>query len=253
MPRYFAEMMYDGTRYKGWQVQPGQVTVQGAIEQKLAQLFQQEVPIVGSGRTDTGVHARQQYFHFDTPSPVDHATLCFKLNTMLPADIALRQLIPVSDEAHARFDATKRAYVYQVSPVKDAFLDRYAWQFRKPLSIERMNEAAQSLAGRQDFKSFSKVKTEVNHFECTIFQAGWERKNNLIVFNVSANRFLRGMVRALVGTLVEVGINRLSVSDFKAIIKQQDRRSAGVSAPPQGLFLTEVQYPATLLSASTAL
>ena len=253
MPRYFADMMYDGAGYKGWQVQPGQPTVQGAIEERLEQLFQQPVGIIGSGRTDTGVHARQQYFHFDTEAPVDVAQLCFKLNTMLPADIALRRIIPVPAEAHARFDAHKRAYVYQISPAKDAFLDQYTWQFRRELRLELMNEAAAHLLGQQDFKSFSKVKTDVNHYICTIFQASWERKDSLIVFNVSANRFLRGMVRALVGTLVEVGTGRLSPNDFKDIITQQDRRSAGASAPPQGLFLTEVHYPESTLPASTNL
>ena len=248
MPRYFADMMYNGTRYHGWQVQPGQKTVQGELESRLQQLFGPETAIVGSGRTDTGVHALQQYFHVDLPSPVDGNTLCYKLNSMLPGDIAIRRIFPVAEDTHARFSATRRAYVYQISPVKDAFMEDRAWHLHQPLDLEAMNAAAAVLLQKTDFKSFSKVKTEVNHFECTIFHAQWERKNDLIVFNVSANRFLRGMVRALVGTLTQIGLGKMPPEAFEAIIDAQDRKAAGANAPPQGLFLTEVHYPEGLLT-----
>ena len=250
MPRYFADMMYTGTRYHGWQVQPGAVTVQGELERRLQQLYSPEISIVGSGRTDAGVHARQQYFHVDLPEPTDADQLCYKLNCMLPGDIAIRSIFPVADDTHARFSATRRAYEYQISPVKDAFLENRVWHLHPPLNLEAMNEAAAFLIGRQDFTSFSRVKTDVNHFECTIFEAHWERKNDLIVFNVSANRFLRGMVRALVGTLSQVGLGKMRPAEFEYVIRAMDRKAAGASAPPQGLFLTEVHYPEGLLTSN---
>ena len=250
MARYFIDLMYEGTLYKGWQVQPKQPTVQGTIEACLGQLFQKPVAVTGSGRTDTGVHAVQQVAHIDLMQEVTPDQLCHKLNTMLPPDIAVRQIYRVPDDTHARFSATQRAYIYQISPSKNAFRHAYAWQMSRSLDLDNMNEAAKYLLGTRDFKSFSKVKTEVNHFECTIFKAQWERKNDLIAFNVSANRFLRGMVRALVGTLTEVGLGKMSPQAFEEIIIAQNRKAAGVNAPPQGLFLTQVYYPPELLQYS---
>ena len=243
MSRYLAEVSYDGTSYHGWQLQNNAITVQKILEDALSTLLRTPTQIVGSGRTDTGVHARQQFFHFDTPQPIDCAQLTYKLNAFLPASIAIHQIRGIQPEAHARFDATLRSYEYHINNTKNPFLSQYSWYFSRPLNVEAMNQAAQVMLTQTDFQAFSKVKTQVNHYLCNISTAQWNHHNDKLIFYVSANRFLRGMVRAIVGTLIEVGLQNLTTNDFKAIIESKDRKKAGRSVPAHGLYLTAVQYP----------
>ncbi|WP_420385412.1 tRNA pseudouridine(38-40) synthase TruA [Roseivirga sp.] len=240
--RCFLEIAYNGSHYHGWQRQANAHTVQEEIEQALSRMMGQPVDITGSGRTDTGVHAKQQVAHFDTDSSLALEQIQYKLNAMLPPDIAISACREVKSEAHARFDAQERGYHYYIHQKKDPFLDGQSYYFSQSLHVELMNIAAEKLLGRQDFESFSRVKTEVNNFICEIFTAKWFWENDQLVFNVRANRFLRGMVRALVGTLLEVGREKLTVEDFVSIIAAKDRTKAGRAVPPHGLYLSEVQY-----------
>ena len=243
MFRYFLDIAYNGTAYHGWQIQDNAHTVQQELETCLGTILRQPVAIMGSGRTDTGVHARQQIVHFDWAGELGGAQLVYKLNSFLPPDISVAGLRKVGEEAHARFDATERSYEYLLHQAKSPFLENLSYYFSRPLDVDLMNKAAEKLLGEQDFESFSRVKTEVNTFICTIKEARWEKLNDSLVFHVTANRFLRGMVRALVGTLIEVGLGKLSVADFVSIIESKDRRSAGRAVPPHGLYLTRVVYP----------
>lgn len=241
--RYFFEVSYKGTNYNGWQSQPNALGVQEVIEKALALVLQEEISIIGSGRTDTGVHCRQQYFHVDINKQFKKNWLLHRLNSYLPKDIALKAILPVKEDAHARFDAIKRSYEYQITRSKDPFKVESAFFYVKSLDVPTMNAAASLLLGKQDFESFSKIKTEVNNFICDITEARWEEKNSELIFHISANRFLRGMVRAIVGTLLDIGKGKTSVEEFKSIIEAKDRQKAGSAAAPQGLFLTEVVYP----------
>jgi len=243
MPRYFFEIAYKGTAYAGWQSQPNAIGVQQVVEEKLAILSRQALEIVGSGRTDTGVHCAQQFFHADFDFEIDAETFKRKLNGLLPVDISIKNIFLVLPQAHARFDALSRSYEYRIANEKDALLVGLVAHYFKPLDVEAMNEAAESLMGEHDFASFSKVNTDVKHFRCTITEAQWKQKDELLVFHISANRFLRGMVRAIVGTLLEVGNGKLNTSEFKEIVLAKDRKKAGMNAPPEGLFLTSVTYP----------
>ena len=201
------------------------------------------IAITGSGRTDTGVHCQQQFFHIDSPTTLDVADFQYKINAFLPYDISIQAVKPVIQEAHARFSATTRQYEYHITTVKDPFLKDLAYYFNKSLDIQTMNEAATLLIDRKDFKCFSKVKTEVDNFVCHITHAYWKCEGNKTVFNIAANRFLRGMVRAIVGTLLDVGQGRRSVASFSQTIASKDRKMAGRSAPAHGLYLTGVGYP----------
>ncbi|MGK7391255.1 MAG: tRNA pseudouridine(38-40) synthase TruA [Candidatus Cyclobacteriaceae bacterium M2_1C_046] len=241
--RYFFEVSYKGTNYNGWQSQPNALGVQEVIEKALALVLQEEISITGSGRTDTGVHCRQQYFHVDIQNKFKNNTLLYRLNSYLPKDIALNKILPVKEDAHARFDAIKRSYKYRITRSKDPFDVETAFFYGKSLDVPTMNAAASLLLGRQDFESFSKIKTDVNNFICDITEAKWEEKNSELIFNISANRFLRGMVRAIVGTLLKVGKGKISVEEFKAVIEAKDRQKAGAAVAAHGLFLTEVVYP----------
>ena len=243
MPRYFFEIAYKGTAYAGWQSQPNAIGVQQVVEEKLAILSRQALEIVGSGRTDTGVHCAQQFFHADFDFEIDTETFKRKLNGLLPVDISIKNIFLVLPQAHARFDALSRSYEYRISNEKNALLNGLVAHYFKPLDVVAMNEAAESLMGEHDFASFSKVNTDVKHFRCTITEAQWKQKDELLVFHISANRFLRGMVRAIVGTLLEVGNGKLTTSEFKEIVLAKDRKKAGMNAPPEGLFLTSVTYP----------
>ncbi|MDE6271717.1 MAG: tRNA pseudouridine(38-40) synthase TruA [Muribaculaceae bacterium] len=250
--RYFLELAYDGSSFHGWQRQPNADSVQQRIEGALAKVFQCEVPIVGAGRTDTGVHARQMYAHFDSPRIIEKPKSLLKgLNLMVGPAIALRRLLPVDREAHARFDATERSYKYFVIFEKSPFLAASSWYSPTDLDRERMNEAASLLTEVEDFTSFAKLHTDVKTNICDVRNAEWEEYDNPfgvpgIVFTVTADRFLRNMVRAVVGTLVDVGRRKLTVRDFKDIIEARDRCSAGTSMPPQGLFLWDVKYPSNI-------
>ena len=203
---------------------------------------------MGSGRTDTGVHAIQQFCHFDSPKELDIKEFRYKVNSILPSDIAMVAIYQVPSNAHARFDAISRSYQYHISRVKDPFRQNTSYNFWVKLDLDKMNEACQLLMGEQDFKCFSKVKTSVEHFRCKLTEARWVADNEAYYFYVSANRFLRGMVRSMVGTLIELGTGKIDTNRFQEIIDLRDRKLAGRSVPPHGLFLTRVQYPDGLLN-----
>ncbi|WKK76913.2 tRNA pseudouridine(38-40) synthase TruA [Marivirga salinae] len=242
--RYFFTIAYKGTNYHGWQKQPNAIGVQQKVEDVFSTILNQKSEIVGSGRTDSGVHATAQVFQFDfSGEQKDAEQLLYKANKMLPKDVALKHVWQVKDEAHARFDATSRAYQYHIVTEKNPFAIDQAYIFTYDLAIDKMNLAAEKLLNYQDFESFSKVKTDVFTFNCDIFEAFWKQEQESLVFHIKANRFLRGMVRAIVGTLLDVGQNKISIEDFEDIIKAKDRNSAGRAVPANGLFLTEVQYP----------
>lgn len=241
--RYFFEIAYKGTNYHGWQIQKNTVSVQQVLTEKLSTILNENVTITGSGRTDTGVHARQQYFHVDIIQKVNALQLMNQLNSFLPSDISIRSIREVAASAHARFDATRRTYEYWIINHKDPFLDDVAYRYTKYLDIENMNEAASILPGEKDFKSFSKIKTDVNHFICEVFEAKWNAKNGILIFRISANRFLRGMVRAITGTLLDIGTRNKKVDDMHVILQSGDRKASGRSVPAKGLCLTEVYYP----------
>lgn len=197
---------------------------------------------MGAGRTDTGVHAKEMYAHFDYDSPIEVPNLIHKLNSYLPKDIAIYDIILVKDEAHCRFDATKRTYEYHINIVKDPFLEELSWYFHQYLDVPLMNEAAKILLNHTNFQCFSKVNTDVNTFDCSIFEAYWKTENNKLIFTISANRFLRNMVRAIVGTLVNIGLHKITLDDFENIIASKNRDKAGFSVPAHGLYLTKVEY-----------
>lgn len=244
--RYFFEISYNGTAYHGWQNQANAIGVQQVVENALSKLLREEIEIVGSGRTDTGVHCTQQFFHADIQSEFEVNSFLIRLNSFLPKDIAIQQIKRVNAEAHARYDAFERSYEYKITQVKNPFLTGYAYYFFKEVDLMWMNQAAALLHGVHDFECFSKVKTDVNNFTCDIKLAKWNQKSGLLVFDITANRFLRGMVRAIVGTLLEVGAGKISVRDFEGILESKDRKRAGMNVPPEGLYLREVKYPETI-------
>lgn len=243
--RYFFEIAYNGKNYNGWQSQNNGLGVQAVVEDALSKLLQEPLKIVGSGRTDAGVHCEQQFFHLDIVKDLP-SNILLKLNSFLPADIVIPSIRPVRLDASARYDAVQRSYRYQITRRKNPFLQDYAWHFFKELDVPTMNKAAALLVGEQDFECFSKVHTDVNHFLCTIHAAGWSLNGDLLFFEITANRFLRGMVRAIVGTLLDVGIAKITIEEFETIIKSKDRRKAGANVPAQGLFLTSVKYPSDI-------
>ena len=240
--RYFIKLAYKGTNYHGWQYQPNATSVQENLNKALQVILNSEINIMGAGRTDTGVHAKEMYAHFDFETPINIQTLIHKLNSFLPKDIVIYDIIPVHNEAHARFDASKRTYEYHINTFKDAFLEDKSWYYHHDLDIDLMNKASKILFNHIDFQCFSKVNTDVNTFECTIFEAYWKQENNTIIFTISANRFLRNMVRAIVGTLVNIGLHKISLDDFNEIIKSKNRDNAGFSVPAHGLYLTKIEY-----------
>lgn len=240
--RFFFEISYNGTHYHGWQSQKNAVGVQEVVEDALSKLLRAEIEIVGSGRTDTGVHCVQQFFHADIEKEFNLQDLIYKLNAFLPKDIAIKNIYPAKAEAHARYDAYERSYQYKITRVKDPLLVGYAYYFFRELNVTTMNSAAALLVGEHDFECFSKVKTDVNHFICNIKHATWTQKGDLLIFTITANRFLRGMVRAIVGTLLDVGTGKITERQFAEIIKSKDRKMAGMNAPPEGLYLTSVKY-----------
>lgn len=242
--RYFIEFSYKGTNYSGWQKQNNAISVQQKLDEALTLILRETIETVGSSRTDTGVHAEQQYAHFDIERPVkDCALLTYRLNSLLPFDIAVHRVFHVEDTAHSRFDASYRRYEYRIVRQKNPFLFGESHIFHKPLDIPLMNAAALLLLEYKNFESFSKIHTQVNNFLCEITEAEWFEKDGILIFSVKSNRFLRGMVRALVGTLLEVGTGKKTIADFEKIIQAQDRSKAGAQAPAEGLFLVEVGYP----------
>lgn len=241
--RYFIHLAYNGTRFHGWQIQPNATSVQENLNKAFSVLLQTEINLMGAGRTDTGVHAREMYAHFDSDTSFDITTFVHKLNSFLPKDIVIYDIIPVHDDAHSRFDATKRTYEYHIHQFKNPFIDELSWYFHQPLDIDLMNQASQLLFNYTDFECFSKVNTDVNTFDCTIFEAYWKRgQNDQLVFTISANRFLRNMVRSIVGTLINVGLHKITLDDFTKIIESKSREKAGFSVPAHGLYLTKIEY-----------
>lgn len=244
MNRYFIYLGYNGKSFNGWQVQPNGVTVQQCLEEALATFLRRPVPVVGAGRTDAGVHARLMVAHFDWDEPLaDLPLLAEKLNRLLPKDIAVYKIVPVKPEAHARFDATSRTYKYYITARKDPFNYDLVYRMNRMPDIEAMNEACKVLFDYIDFTSFSKLHTDVKTNNCRIYQAGWEQEGDVWVFTIRADRFLRNMVRAIVGTLLEVGRGKLTVEGFRKVIEAKDRCKAGVSVPGHALYLVDVTYP----------
>lgn len=241
--RYFLQIAYRGTHYHGWQVQQNATTVQGVIQAGLAQVLRSEVPIVGSSRTDTGVHARQQFAHVDLPSDLAIDRLHYQLNAVLPSDIAIEAIRPVMSEAHARFDAIARTYLYTIARAKSPFHWETSHWLRGDLYVAQMNEAAAILCRKQDFKSLCKARPVDEHFLCDVMEARWLVQKDQLIFHIKANRFLRSMVRLIVSLLLKVGQETLNLSDFEALIDKKQRDLSVSLVPARGLALTEVVYP----------
>lgn len=244
--RWFFEISYLGTAYNGWQTQPNGIGIQQVVEEALSKILRQPVTIIGSGRTDTGVHCAQQFFQTDLDDSIDASTLIHQLNSLLPRDIAIGSVRAVQPDASARYDARARTYRYLITCKKDPLLTGRALLFFKPLDVRNMQAAAKHLIGEHDFQCFSKVKTDVNHFRCHIRKAEWKQSDDRLEFVITANRFLRGMVRAVVGTLLDVGIGKISVREFKQVIESRDRKRAGMNVSADGLYLESVKYPSRI-------
>lgn len=246
--RYFLEIAYQGTHYHGWQVQQNATTVQGVLQAKLSQLLRQDVKVVGSSRTDRGVHARQQFAHLDVAVPIDSQQLLHRLNAVLPKDIALVAIKPVKPTAHARFDASSRTYQYTILQVRDPFQHATSYLRYSALDVVSMNRAATHLCGQQDFQGFSKAHTDVTHNLCTVYEAFWTQQAAQLQFQIRANRFLRGMVRFIVSHLLQVGKGLLTEAAFAALLEAKTRCAAVPLVPAHGLALVAVAYPTAIFS-----
>jgi len=240
--RYFISLAYKGTDFHGWQVQPNAISVQQVVNEGLSVLIKDQITTLGAGRTDTGVHAKQMYAHFDTNVEFDCDEITYRLNAFLNNDVVIKAIFPVSEDAHARFDACSRVYEYWLIQEKNPFLQDAAWLVYGTLDFDVMNEASAYLLNVSDFTSFAKVHSDVKTHICDVRNAHWDFKDGVWVFTIEANRFLRNMVRAIVGTLVELGKGKITLRQFKDIVAKLDRGAAGVSAPAKGLYLTEVDY-----------
>ena len=241
MPRYFIEVSYKGTNYSGFQIQQNANSVQAEIEKALKIFYKEDFKLTGSSRTDAGVHALQNFFHFDTE--LELADASYHLNAILPGDIVVKKIFLVKPDNHCRFNALSREYAYTIYQQKDPFLQDRAYFFPYEINIELMQEAANELMNHQDFAAFSKRNTQAKTTICTIFSSKWEEKENVLIYNVISNRFLRGMVRGMVGTMLQVGRRKISLDQFINIIQSKDCTKADFSIPPQGLFLLKVQFP----------
>ncbi len=245
--RYFIDFSYAGTNYHGWQRQPNALSVQQVMEEALTTLFKQLCVVVAAGRTDTGVHARHMVAHFDLDQPLkDPQQWVYRLNQFLPTDIAVKSIQAVKADAHARFDALSRTYEYHIKTIKSPFENELYYCFYQSLHLEQMQLASQLLMEYEDFECFSKSNTDVKTYLCKISQAQWEKTKKGYIFTITANRFLRNMVRAIVGTLIEIGLEKKTVEDLHNIIQSKNRSLAGYSVPAQGLFLTHIEYPNNL-------
>ncbi len=242
MARYFLEVMYKGTAYSGFQVQENASTIQAEVEKAFTVLQKEMVTMTGSSRTDTNVHALQNFFHFDTETPI-HLQFLYKINAILPRDIVIKNIYAVSNEAHCRFDAVSRTYQYHICRSKNPFLEDRAYFFPFTIDMVLMQEAAAVLKEYTDFTSFSKRNTQVKTFLCSILETEWRQEKDEIIFHVTANRFLRGMVRGLTGTMLQVGRGKISIPEFRNIIETKDNTLVDFAVPGHGLFLTNVQYP----------
>jgi tRNA pseudouridine38-40 synthase len=240
--RFRLGIEYEGTEYHGWQFQTGQRTIQGEIEQALHVVLKEKITVVAAGRTDTGVHARGQIAHFDSEQVINCGKLERSLNGVLSRDIRISEIVPIDFSFHARYSARQREYGYYIIRKPSALLRRFSWFVSSPLDITRMQMAAADLLGKRNFKSFCHTDSGVENFECTVVEAGWLEKENLLLFTIKADRFLYGMVRAIVGTLVEIGRGVRDCAELSAILKAQDRKRAGQAAPARGLILERVYY-----------
>ncbi|MCP3659269.1 MAG: tRNA pseudouridine(38-40) synthase TruA [Bacteroidetes bacterium] len=239
--RFFIDISYKGTKFHGWQKQKNEITIQQSIEDVLKLLFGEEMSIYGSGRTDAGVHAKQQIAHVDLPQKTDLKLLKSKLNKLLPKDISINNIKKVNQNAHARFDAVERTYEYVISHKKDPFYYDYSLLFSRKLDLQKMNDASKILLKKENFKSFCKSKSNVNNYKCKVTKALWKQKDHLIIFTITSNRFLRGMVRAIVGTIFEVGLGNIDLKSFEEIIDFMDRNKAK-NISSKGLILKEIKF-----------
>lgn len=243
MPRYFIEVSYKGTAYSGFQSQKNANTIQAEVEKAFAVLQREAIPFVGSSRTDAGVHALQNFFHFDYHSK-PNPQFVYKMNSILPKNIVVKNLFEMSEDAHCRFDAISRKYKYYIYRYKDPFLQEAAYYYPYQLNFEKLQQASYLVSEYFDFTSFSKKRTQVKSFNCRILESCWSMQDEQLVYSVKANRFLRGMVRALVATMLQVGREKISLEDFKNIIESKDASRASFAAPSHGLFLVKVEFPA---------
>ncbi|MGY5354353.1 tRNA pseudouridine(38-40) synthase TruA [Wenyingzhuangia sp. IMCC45467] len=241
--RYFAELSYLGKNYHGWQIQPNAISVQEVVQKSLSTLLRTPIEVVAAGRTDAGVHASQMFIHFDTKLELNAEIYCYKMNALLPNDIVFHDIFKVNKDAHTRFDAIKRSYEYKILLGKSPFTTDTEWQINQQLNVEAMNQAAKHLLDYTNFQCFSRSKTDVRTYNCDITRAEFVKTDDKLVFHISADRFLRNMVRAIVGTLYAVGIGKMEPAYIKEIINSKQRSKAGASAPAHGLFLTEIIYP----------
>jgi tRNA pseudouridine38-40 synthase len=244
--RFFIEFSYNGKAYHGWQIQPNAISVQEVLEKALSTILKTEIGLMGAGRTDAGVHAAQMFAHFDYDTEIEANDLVYKLNSFLPKDIAVNSVFKVSSEAHARFDALSRTYNYKISTSKNVFDYDFTYEVQLPLDLEAMNDACKILLEYKDFQCFSKSNTDVKTYYCDIREAFWTLKANRLTFTITADRFLRNMVRAIVGTMVNIGLGKIQPESLRDIIASKDRSNAGFSVPAHGLYLTKVVYPNTL-------
>jgi tRNA pseudouridine38-40 synthase len=245
--RYFIQFAYFGKAYHGWQNQPNAITVQQVLEEGLTMLLRTKIVTMGAGRTDAGVHAKDMFAHFDFKEIENPTDLAHRLNNYLPSDITVKSIVKVSDDAHARFDAVERTYEYWIVQEKNPFQIDTAHYIWASLDISGMNKAASILMEYEDFECFSKSHTDVKTYLCKLKKAVWEKKEDKLVFTITADRFLRNMVRAIVGTLLEVGLKKIAPEAIREIIKSKDRSRAGVSVPAKGLYLTKVLYPEKII------
>ena len=244
LKRYFIELAYNGFAYNGWQRQPNAISIQELLEEALGKLLSKSIAIVGAGRTDTGVHALQMFAHFDVEHDINKPKeLVFLLNSFLKNDITIKKIVRVKSDTHARFDATYRSYEYHISTVKDPFHCGLHYYLKNKPNIDLMNQAAKIILKHENFQCFSKSNTDVKTFICNVKTAVWKQEESSLVFYIRANRFLRNMVRAIVGTLLEIGFEKRIVEDMEELIKSKDRSQAGFSAPAHGLYLTHIEYP----------
>lgn len=247
MPRYFIQLSYNGTAYHGWQVQENTaLTVQEVLNTTLSRLLNREISVTGCGRTDTGVHAKDFFAHFDAEADLiaDSDKWIFRFNNALPDDIAVRKIFKVKEDANSRFDAVSRTYEYRINKKKDPFLIDQSWFLYGNLNVDEMNKAAALLFNYTDFSAFAKSNTQSFTNNCKIYKAEWKEEEDTLVFTICADRFLRNMVRAVVGTLTEVGKGKMKIEEFTKVIESKDRSNAGFSVPACGLYLTKVEYPA---------
>lgn len=243
--RYFIQLSYNGKDFHGWQNQPNAITVQEVIEDALTKLLRAPIEIVGAGRTDAGVHAQMMIAHFETDQTLND-NLVFKLNSFLPKTIAIQSIKAVKEDAHARFDALSRSYIYRISLVKDVFNFEQSYFFKNKLNVDEMNRAAKILFEYKDFQCFSRSNTDVKTYNCKMMHAQWSVNGDELIFEISADRFLRNMVRAIVGTMLDIGVGKMKVEALHDVIQSKDRSNAGASAPAHGLYLTNIEYPNTV-------